>query len=679
MQKNGGIGLIWYLMGLLIGLPSLLAVFLLLSRSGSMRKAAVFFMVGSFVVGAGWAAVLGHGECLAPAGVAALGLPLVLGANLAVVAGVSYLSGAWKSRLNAGLLVTQAILYGWLGFHGGAASQQTGFLLDRLALLMLVLINGTGALTLVFSLKYLDIHDGRRNVIKKRGPQFLAAAGFMLAAMNGLVLANHLLWLLFCWQIIVLTGFILISHDRSKMALNNGRSFVSQQFLGGIGFLAGAIWLQSTAQTLTISELLLFGDATLIMAPIACLVLAGLVAAAQFPFQAGLLRATTAPLPVSVLLQTATLVNAGLYLIIRLAPLFMNTWLAKIVVVIGAFSFAAAALLALMQHDAKRIFAFSTVSCAGLVIALAGLANLQAIYAAILLTMLHGATKALLFFSIGGNANSRISLRLVLLAAVAMVLPSFGIPLTQWTALEAAVQNPAALLLLIAGIVFSLLYWSRFISKRLAAAVQDGGSSRPEPLYAIPQLVLAVVVALSGLFSVQFINLFITPVLKENYRRFGDIAQGDPTGFLIRDLAGINPLLVFIAIAVIVGPGWLLLRWLCNRQSAKPVAKQTVEVVEAAEAVEVVEVVEAVEAVEVVEVVEVVELDLVECEAVATEEIAETIEPDDRSPVVGVPGGVMHYPIQSLLALFPDAPKTHLYATVIAGALIILMFEVVIR
>ena len=47
--------------------------------------------------------------------------------------------------------------------------------------------------------------------------------------------------------------------------------------------------------------------------------------------------------------------------------------------------------------------------------------------------------------------------------------------------------------------------------------------------------------------------------------------------------------------------------------------------------------------------------------------------------VVGVPSGVMHFPIQSLLALFPDAPKTHLYATVIAGALIILMFEVVIR
>lgn len=647
-----------YLIGVLIGFPSMLAGFLLMNRNGTLQKAAVILL--SVVPGGSVCCAVALRTVTLPmtTGSNDFGFAFILAANLIVLAGTAYWSGVWKNRLNAGLLVIQAAMFFWIGFYGRGTSLSGVFLLDHLSLVMLLLVNGTGACALIFSLKYMEGHERRRNIDKKRSSLFFAAAGFMLAAMNGLLLTNHLLGLLFCWQVLVLTGFILISHDRTKIALKNGRGFVGLHLFGGIGLLAGAIGLQSLSQTLTISELLMFGDATLILLPVACLVLACLVLAAQFPFQTGLLHTVAAPAPAGVLLQSVTLVNAAIYLIIRISPLFMNTWLARVIAVIGLFSFAAAALLAFMQHDVKRNFAFSTISCAGLAIALTSLTNLQAIYAAVLLAVLHGVTKSLLLFSTSGNANSRLSMRLTLLAGLTMVMPPFGIPLLQWTALEAVASNPVALPLLIGGIVFSVLYWTGFIAKRLTPT-EKIDTARLEPMYVVPQIGMTVAVVLLGLFSVPFTNWLITPILRENFSRFADIAQADASSFLIRGWVGINPLLVFSVLAAIVLSGWLILHWICLRHPAKLVEKNDGKIVET----------DAV--------------DRSECEVLATEATVATAETASEEEPVEVfktdDVFVVHFPTRSVLALLPEAPKTQIYLTVIACALIILMFEVVIR
>ena len=661
-----------YLIGLLIGLPGVLAGFLLLNRNRALQKAVVILMAAILLGSGALALSIRTANIPLPAGLADLGLPLAVGANLAALAGLAYLSGAWKNRWIGGLQAVQAGMLIWLAVSGRGVSQSGLFVLDHLALLMLLLVNGTGALALLFALKYMERHEQRRGIDSKRSALFIAAAAFMSPAISGLLLADHLLWLLFFWQILIVAGFILVSHDRTTMALKNGRSFVGWQLFGGAVFLAGAIGVQSAARTLTISELLVFNDANLILLPVAFLVTACLLMTAQFPFQAGLLHCAAAPAPAAVMLQAVTLVNAGIYLMIRLSPLLMNTWLAKVVAVIGMFSFAAAALLALMQHDSKRVFIFSTISCAGLAIALASLANLQAIYAAILLTLLHGATKTLLLMGTSGNASSRLSMRLTLLAALSMLMPPFGIPLMQWTALEAVTQNPVAVLLLVAGIVISMLYWARFIVKRLET-IGQAGAAKLEPLYAFPQIAAAAAVVLLGLFSVPFTNWLIAPVLRENFRRFSDIAQGDAASFLIRDWVGINPLLLFAALAGIVVPGWLVLRWLSLRQSVEPVVESTGEVAEAT----------AIEEAQETE----TDVGTDSLPAVATGDSIEPAivavvekEPEELTPLVDerVAAG-FHFPTRTVLSLFPDAPKTHLYVTVIAGALIILMFEVVIR
>ena len=624
----------------------------MLNRNSMLQRVAVFFMAGSLILAAGWAVLLRNGSLPMPVSLAAVELPLAIGVNLLAMAGVTYLGRLWQSRLSGLLVACQLAMLAWLGFQAGSATQSGLFLLDHLAILMLLLINGVGALTLIFAFRYIDMHERRRSDAVNRKPLFLAMMALQLAAMNGLVLTDHLLWLLFFWQVIIGCGFGMIVQDRTETAQKNGHGFVRLQLLGGISFLAATIWLKPLAQTLTISELLMFSESMLLIGPMACFILAGLVAAAQFPFQTGLLRATAAPLPGSVLLQSVTLVNAGLYLILRLAPLYMNTWLARILVIIGAFSFAAAALLALMQNDAKRVCTFSTISMAGLTIALACLANLQAIYAALLLVILHGIIKALLLLNTGGNSASRLSAALTLLAASAMVLPPFGIPLAQWTAFAAAVQNPPALVLIIAGSVFSLLVWARFIGKRLDTPRTNAGAMKMDPYYLWPQFGLAAGVVVSGLFSVQLTNFLIAPVLKENYRRFNDIAQSDAAEFLIRDFYGLNPLWVFAVIIGVVGAGWIWLRWLAAR-SMKKLALETVDIAEPPE--------EEIKA----------------TEATLQDETGESAAAASEVEPVSAP--VLHFPIRSILALFPDAPQTQLYATVIGGALIILMFEVVIR
>ena len=125
-----------------------------------------------------------------------------------------------------------------------------------------------------------------------------------------------------------------------------------------------------------------------------------MIKAAQMPFQNWLLGAMVAPTPVSALLHSSTMVKAGVYLVIRLAPAF-NPVLGMIVAVCGAFTFFAASVLAISQTTGKRVLAYSTIANLGLIIACAGLRTELAIAAAMLLIIFHAISKGLLFMCAG--------------------------------------------------------------------------------------------------------------------------------------------------------------------------------------------------------------------------------------------------------------------------------------
>ena len=102
------------------------------------------------------------------------------------------------------------------------------------------------------------------------------------------------------------------------------------------------------------------------------LAFAGLTKSAQLPFSSWLLGAMVAPTPSSALLHSATMVKAGVYLLIRLAPAMAGNLTGMTVAFIGGFTFIAASMMAIAQNDGKKVLAFSTVSNLGLIVACAG-------------------------------------------------------------------------------------------------------------------------------------------------------------------------------------------------------------------------------------------------------------------------------------------------------------------
>lgn len=710
-----------YFLGATIILPIGSALFFWRNKNSLLHRAAVFFMTTVLLLSTGWALLQGTGV-YQPANAleGVLGAFFAIG-NASVIIGTIYWSWRLKDWLLGCLSLTQGGLFAWFLWQTGGVGGPGSFVLDHLSGLILLLVDGVGTIIILFAIQYMETHERRHSLKKSRQPLFLALSFLLLGAMNGVVLTNHLLWMLFFWQATVVCAFLLISHDRSQAALKFAGHFARVCSLGCIAFLAGVSLAFQATGTLVLSELLLFKEATLLLASLACFVVAGMVFSAQLPFQSALIRSTASAKPVSAMLQSSAIVTAGGYLILRLSPVFMNTWLAQIVAVIGAFTFAAAALLAALQHDVKRMLTLTTISCLGLVIALACFPSLQAIYAASLLLVLHGLSKALLFLCSGSHSHSPLPLVLTLLGGASLLMPPFGVPLAQWTAIEAAVRNPVALGLILAGSVFSMIVWTRFVGMRLPSIFTDRTWTRlPLGLYR-PQLVLAFAVITLSIFLIPFANYSVTPILKENYGRFGDIAQGNATAFQIRDFSGIDPLWTFAALSLIFGLGWFGVRVVAARTDKTEPSASEIVIIDAVQAKEMIaqdnnvpasdtamdkdEDAKAETALQVAEMGMPEELTESRSEA---ELIIEKIEPDEIAAVqlelivlteaelkeadsgltevsdatnAAPPAAdaVLDVPRCNVFSAFPDARKTDFYATVVAGSLIILMLEVVFR
>ena len=140
--------------------------------------------------------------------------------------------------------------------------------------------------------------------------------------------------------------------------------------------------------------------------PVVLLAMAGLTKSAQLPFSSWLLGAMVTPTPSSALLHSATMVKAGVYLLIRLAPAMAGNMTGMTVAFIGGFTFIAASMMAIAQNDGKKVLAFSTVSNLGLIVACAGIGAEETIWAAVLLMIFHSVSKSMLFQAVGSIENS---------------------------------------------------------------------------------------------------------------------------------------------------------------------------------------------------------------------------------------------------------------------------------
>ncbi|RAY15468.1 NADH-quinone oxidoreductase subunit L [Actinomadura craniellae] len=237
-------------------------------------------------------------------------------------------------------------------------------------------------------------------------PRYSSYAAFVslfTAAMLLVVFAGDLLLLYVGWEVMGVCSYFLIGHHWEERA--NSRAAVKAFLvtrLGDVGFLLGILVLGAGAGTFWIDDVLArvpqLPDGTVLAA--ALLLLAGVAGkSAQFPLHTWLPDAMAGPTPISALIHAATMVAAGIYVVVRLYPVFSAAPAALAVLgVLAAISMLGAALAALAQDDLKRVLAYSTIS--QLAYMAAGLA-VGAREAATFHLLTHGAFKALLFLAAG--------------------------------------------------------------------------------------------------------------------------------------------------------------------------------------------------------------------------------------------------------------------------------------
>jgi ech hydrogenase subunit A len=329
-----------------------------------------------------------------------------------------------------------------------------------------------------------------------------------LGAMNGLVLANDLMHLYFFFEVTTLCSFLLIGHDGTEEARANSLRALWMNSLGGVFFALALVWGYVAYDTTSIQQILQLSPATqLMLMPVALLALAGFTKAAQLPFQSWLLGAMVAPTPTSALLHSSTMVKAGVYIVLRMSPAMADTSVSLGVALVGAFTFLAAAVLALGQSNGKKILAYSTVSNLGLILACAGINTPLAITAAILLIIFHAVSKGLLFLCVGTIEQAiasrdiedmrgllskmPLTATVSVLAMLTMILPPFGMLVGKWLAIQSAQTNFLIIILLALGSAVNVVYWVRWAGSLMATKpAEPAPMEKLKPLMRFPMLTL---------------------------------------------------------------------------------------------------------------------------------------------------------------------------------------------
>ena len=270
----------------------------------------------------------------------------------------------------------------WLQY--GDEWLKLGWMLDPLTAVMLVMVTFVGLLIFIYSTGYMS-HD-------ENFTRFFCFLSLFAAAMLGVVIANSLLLLFMCWELVGLTSYLLIGfwYHKPAAAAAAKKAFITTR-IGDLAFLIGMVWLYSKSGTLLFydhgagflehSALVgLAAQTTYIgMAAstgIALLIFAGAIGkSGQVPLHVWLPDAMEGPTPVSALIHAATMVAAGVFLVARVFPLMSvhssidvaatSTTALEVVTWIGAITAVFAALIAVAQDDIKRILAYSTISQLG--------------------------------------------------------------------------------------------------------------------------------------------------------------------------------------------------------------------------------------------------------------------------------------------------------------------------
>jgi ech hydrogenase subunit A len=440
--------------------------------------------------------------------------------------------------LQLGILVASEVL------SAGQVRGEFHLLADKFSVIMALIVGVVGSLIAVYSLGYMRRYHEHHGEFHDRRRLFFFLQFLFLSAMFGVLFSNHLPLLHFFWEVTTLCSFLLIGYNRSEQSRNNALLALTLNLLGGLAFSGAILFTTTRMGIIELDKLVSVGRLGWLV-PASLLAFAGMTKSAQMPFSSWLLGAMVAPTPVSALLHSSTMVKAGVYLVLRLAPILQGSIPGVMVALVGGITFLLASLIAISQSDAKRVLAYSTVANLGLIVLCGGVGTYEALWAGILLILFHAVTKCLLFLCVGtyeqktntrdiesmsGLIVSMPRLSIMIQIGIAgMFLAPFGMLVSKWAVLKALVDyNPLVAIFIVFGSSATLFFWVKWMGKLLEVTRprenEEAGIGAGQWL---PLLALTVLtVALVGFYPV-FSSLLIEPFVRDLYGKVAFISQGN--------------------------------------------------------------------------------------------------------------------------------------------------------
>ncbi|MSU72898.1 MAG: NADH-quinone oxidoreductase subunit L [Opitutus sp.] len=471
-------------------------------------------------------------------------------------------------------------------FDLGLGALRLGWLLDPLTAFMCVMVTLVGLLIFIFSVGYM--HEDANFT------RFFCFLSLFAAAMLGLLVANSLLLLFICWELVGLASYLLIGFwfHKPAAAAAAKKAFITTR-IGDLGLLLGLLWLYDST-----GSLLFYDGGAGVLEPttlgslgaqttagglavstaIGLLIFCGAIGkSGQFPLHVWLPDAMEGPTPVSALIHAATMVAAGVFLIARVYPLMaVDQILAAaplhaltVVATIGAITALMGALIGVAQNDIKRILAFSTVSQLGYMMLALGVGSWVA---AIFHLLTHAFFKALLFLGAGSVIHAahheqdirrlgglRGPMRTTFATFAVGTMALTGVPFLFsgfWSKegiLHAAHEWDVSHLPLyvgLAAVVLTAFYMTRLVAETFFGSARSDAASHAHEnpsVMTLPLVILAVCVVALG-----FIGTPARPWLQARL-----LGQEEVHGHSLLDGGGLM-MLSIVLVALGLGVGWAI-------------------------------------------------------------------------------------------------------------------------
>ncbi len=468
-----------------------------------------------------------------------------IGKSLAATIGVSasvlsFGLSVWlfAAMTGSGVTTQEIHLFNWITTENTNIS--FSFLIDHLTLLFLLVVTGVGSLIHLYSAGYMHDDEGFG--------KFFSFLNLFLAAMLLLVMGNNFLVMFIGWEGVGLCSYLLIGFWNKNTAYNNAarKAFVMNR-IGDLGFLLGIFLIYITFHSIdyntVFSQALAGSPGEGVMVAITLLLFVGAIGkSAQVPLYTWLPDAMAGPTPVSALIHAATMVTAGIYMVIRANVLFsLAPFTLEFIGIVGLVTALLGASIGLLQNDIKKVLAYSTVSQLGYMFLALGVGAFTSSYFHV---MTHAFFKALLFLGAGsvihgmsgeqdirfmGGLKSKMPITfitfLIATIAIAGIPPFSGFFSKDEILAQVFVHSPVMWGLAVVGSLMTSFYMFRLLFLTFFGTFrgthQQAHHLHESPLsMTLPLLVLAVLSAAGGLINFpqlfgggQWLAHFLAPVL----------------------------------------------------------------------------------------------------------------------------------------------------------------------